>query len=95
MKKNLAEFLNEKDEIVKNPICSLNCKDYNKIELIVGEGYELVKLETKCEIICGKNLTKNNAISGPYKVYGGGNSSYTHNEYNSEGFNILISSKSL
>ena len=80
-----------KDEIVKNPICSLNGKDYNKIELIVGEGYELVKLETKCEIICGKNLTKNNAISGPYKVYGGGNSSYTHNEYNSEGFNILIS----
>jgi restriction endonuclease S subunit len=80
-----------KNEILKNPICSLNGKDYNKKEIIIGEGYELVKLGDICEIICGKNLTKNNAISGPYKVYGGGNSSYTHNEYNNKGFNILIS----
>ena len=80
-----------KDEILKNAICSLNGKDYNKKEIVVDKDYELVRLETKCEIICGKNLTKTNAISGPYKVYGGGNSSYTHNEYNSEGFNILIS----
>ena len=36
-------------------------------------------------------LSKNNSVSGIYNVYGGGNSSYTHNEYNLEGFNILIS----
>jgi type I restriction-modification system DNA methylase subunit/restriction endonuclease S subunit len=36
-----------KDEIITNNICSLNSKDYNKKEVVVGEGYELVKL---CEI---------------------------------------------
>jgi type I restriction-modification system DNA methylase subunit len=38
-----------KDEILINPICSLNGKDYNKKELVVGEGYELVKLGDICE----------------------------------------------
>ena len=38
-----------KDEILKNPICSLNGKDYNKKEIVVGEGYELVKLGDICE----------------------------------------------
>jgi len=31
-------------EILANPICSLNGKDYSKKEIVVGEGYELVKL---------------------------------------------------
>ena len=38
-----------KDEILKNPICSLNGKDYNKRDIVVGEGYELVKLGDICE----------------------------------------------
>jgi len=38
-----------KDEILKNPICSLNGKDYNKKVIVVGEGYELVKLGDICE----------------------------------------------
>ena len=38
-----------KDEIVKNQICSLNGKDYNKREIVVGEGYELLKLGDICE----------------------------------------------
>jgi len=33
-----------KDEILKNTICSLNGKDYNKKEIVVGEGYELIQL---------------------------------------------------
>jgi len=79
------------DEILENPICSLNGKDYGKKELIVGKGYEKVKLGDLCEIICGKNLPKDKAVQGIYNVYGGGSSSYTHNEYNLEGFNILLS----
>jgi type I restriction-modification system DNA methylase subunit len=33
-----------KEDILTNAICSLNGKDYNKKEIICGEGYELVKL---------------------------------------------------
>jgi type I restriction enzyme S subunit len=33
-----------KEDILTNGICSLNGKDYNKKEIICGEGYELVKL---------------------------------------------------
>jgi restriction endonuclease S subunit len=80
-----------REEILGNIICSLNGKDYNKKEIAVGEDYELVKLGDICEIICGKNLPKDKAINGIYNVYGGGNSSYTHNEYNIEGFNIILS----
>ena len=38
-----------RDEILNNPIVSLNGKDYNKKEIICGEGYELVKLGDICE----------------------------------------------
>ena len=40
-----------KDEILKNQICSLNGKDYNKHVIIVGDGYELVKLGDICEFM--------------------------------------------
>ena len=40
-----------KDEILKNPICSLNGKDYNKKKIIVGEGYELLKLGDICTFL--------------------------------------------
>ena len=33
-----------KDDILSNPICSLNGKDYNKKVIVCGEGYELVRL---------------------------------------------------
>ena len=78
-------------ELLGNAICSFNGKDYGKKEIVVGDGYELVKLGDICEIRCGKNLTKEKAVKGIYNVYGGGNSSYTHNEYNLEGFNTIIS----
>ena len=80
-----------KEEILNNPIYSLNAKDYNKKVIVCGKGYELVELGSVCNIMCGNNLPKNKSISGNYNVYGGGETSYTHNEYNLEGFNILIS----
>ena len=47
------------DEIIKNPIYSLNGKDYNKREIVVGDGYELVKLGELGVINSEKKLTKN------------------------------------
>ena len=38
-----------KDDILSNPICSLNGKDYNKKVIVCGEGYELVRLGDICE----------------------------------------------
>ena len=59
-----------KDEILKNPICSLNGKDYNKKEIIVGEGYELVKLGDKCNCLTTtKHCTNIAKSSGKFKFY--------------------------
>jgi len=59
-----------KDEILENAICSLNGKDYNKKEIIVGEGYELVKLGDICEFM---PKSKRNASfgqsTGEYNFY--------------------------
>tara|TARA_Y100001958_G_scaffold133525_1_gene103671 strand:- start:2478 stop:5273 length:2796 start_codon:yes stop_codon:yes gene_type:complete len=43
------------------------------------------------DVSCGSNLPKNKSIPGKYKVYGGGKSNYIHNEFNRNGFDILIS----
>ena len=48
-----------KDEIFKNPIYSLNGKDYNKKVIVVGKGYELVKISELGVINSEKKLTKN------------------------------------
>jgi type I restriction-modification system DNA methylase subunit len=40
-----------REEVMKNEIYSLNGKDYNKKELVVGEGYKLVKLGDICEFL--------------------------------------------
>jgi restriction endonuclease S subunit/type I restriction-modification system DNA methylase subunit len=60
-------------------------------EIGKNEDCDEVELGSMCDIWCGKNLPKEKSIKGIYNVYGGGNSSYTHNEYNLEGFNIIIS----
>ena len=52
------------DEILENKICSLNGKDYNKKEIIVGEGYELVKLGDICDFL---PKSKRNASFGQEK----------------------------
>jgi restriction endonuclease S subunit len=38
-----------REEILSNPIYSLNGKDYNKKVIVCGEGYELVKIGDICE----------------------------------------------
>ena len=48
-----------KEEILNNTIYSLNGKEYNKKEIVVGEGYELVKLGELGVINSEKKLTKN------------------------------------
>jgi restriction endonuclease S subunit/type I restriction-modification system DNA methylase subunit len=49
-----------KEEILKNAICSLNGKDYGKKEILVGEGYELVKLGNITEINMGSTPSTKN-----------------------------------
>jgi len=59
-----------KEEIVKNAIYSLNGKDYNKKVIVVGGGYELVKLGDISEF---KPKSKRNAsfgqTTGQYNFY--------------------------
>jgi len=59
-----------KNEILINPICSLNGKDYNKKEIVVGEGYELKKLGDKCNCLTTtKHCTNIAKSSGKFKFY--------------------------
>ena len=79
-----------KEEILANPIYSLNGKDYNKKELIVGDGYELKKLGDIAKLDNGKQLDKKNLVHGIYPVYGGGSEIVGyHNEYNRENSTII------
>jgi type I restriction-modification system DNA methylase subunit len=59
-----------KEEILSNPICSLNGTDYNKKEINVGEEYKLVKLGDICEF---KPKSKRGAsfgeLTGKYNFY--------------------------
>jgi len=51
-----------KEEILNNTIYSLNGKEYNKKEIVVGEGYELVKLGNISDINMGSTpSTKNHS----------------------------------
>jgi type I restriction-modification system DNA methylase subunit len=59
-----------KEEILANPIYSLNGKDYNKKELVVGEGYELVKLGDICAFLSkSKRKASFGEITGKYNFY--------------------------
>jgi type I restriction-modification system DNA methylase subunit/restriction endonuclease S subunit len=50
-----------REELLSNPICSLNGKDYGKKEIICGQGFELVKLGDICEFM---QKSKRNASFG-------------------------------
>jgi type I restriction-modification system DNA methylase subunit len=74
-----------REQFLANDIYSLNGKDYNKREIIPGEGYEVVRLGDVCELKNGKQLDKKNQIKGEYPVYGGGSDIVGyHNQYNRE-----------
>jgi type I restriction-modification system DNA methylase subunit len=59
-----------RSELIGNAICSLNGKDYNKKEIVVGEGYELVKLGDICEFLPkSKRNASFGTITGQYNFY--------------------------
>jgi len=59
-----------KEEILANLKYSLDSKDYNKKELVVGEGYELVKLGDECKCLnTTKHCTNIAKSSGRFKFY--------------------------
>ena len=60
-----------KDEILKNQICSLNGKDYNKKVIVVGEGYELFKLADLVSICTSKLNSSDIDNNGNYNFYSG------------------------
>jgi type I restriction enzyme S subunit len=59
-----------KEDILSNSIFSLNGKDYNKKEIICGEGYELVKLGDVCEFMPkSKRKASFGQNNGKYNFY--------------------------
>lgn len=88
MTKNKGDISNVSDKLVSiasvedilmNPICSLNAKDYNKKVIVCGDGYELVKLEDICVCLATtKHCTNIAKLNGKFKFY---NSSQNSNLY--------------
>jgi type I restriction-modification system DNA methylase subunit len=82
-----------KNEILINPICSLNGKDYNKKEIVVSDKYELKNINEICEFKKGKQLSKDKFKKGTIPVIGGGISpTGYHDEFNMNENTILCSS---
>jgi type I restriction-modification system DNA methylase subunit len=79
------------EEILNNPIYSLNGKDYNKQVIVCGEGYELVKLGDIAEFKLGTRITKKEANEGIIPVYGGGDITFYTDNYNRDENTLIIS----
>ena len=71
-----------REDILNNPICSFNGKDYDKQEIVCGEDYELVKLSKEnnkdigiCEFISSGNrlASFSSKKNGEYNYYSSGN----------------------
>ena len=59
-----------KDELLLNPICSFNGKDYNKKEIICSKDYELKKLGSICEFLPkSKRKASDGSDNGKYNFY--------------------------
>ena len=59
-----------REEILSNPIYSLNGKDYNKKVIVCGEGYELVRLGDVCEFKAkSKRKASYGKKEGKYNFY--------------------------
>ena len=50
------------DEILNNETISLNSKDYNKISIICGEDFELVKIKDICDFQNGYAFKTNEYV---------------------------------
>ena len=92
--KNIEEiYINtvSKTDILNNTNYSFNSKDYETKSIICGDDFKLVKIGDISKIEFGTRITKKNNIIGIYGVLGGGDITFYTNEYNREGFNIIIS----
>ena len=78
-------------ELLGNAIISLNGKDYNKKEIVCGEGYELKNFDKLCKVMLGTRITKNNNIEGDFPVYGGGDITFYTNNNNRNENTLIIS----
>ena len=77
------------NQILQNDSFSLNYKDYNKVSIVCGDDFKLVRIGDIFKIENGKLLK--NIVNGDYPIYGGGTSIIgLHNEYNREN-SIIIS----
>lgn len=65
--------------------------NYIKKEREVNAKFEIKKLGDVCDIKYGTRIVKKDITKGQYPCYGGGDISFYIDEYNREGFNILIS----
>jgi len=82
-----------RDELLKNSICSLNGKDYNKKTIEPGEGFKLFNLSEIVSFKKGKQLSKKDFVNGNIPVIGGGiNPTGFHNDFNMDENTILCSS---
>lgn len=58
------------DDIINNPICSLNGKDYNKKVIVCGDDYELKKLGDMCNTLSTTKHTSSIGNNhGKYRFY--------------------------
>lgn len=81
-------------EQIKSNNYSLKSDDYFKIKEVKQDMDQWVRLGDVCEFQKGKSFNTSNMIKGQYKVIGGGfipMKEYTHNKYNTEENEILIS----
>jgi type I restriction-modification system DNA methylase subunit len=82
-----------REEILANPIYSLNGKDYNKKTIEPGEGFKLFNLSEIVSFKKGKQLSKKDFVNGNIPVIGGGiNPTGFHNDFNMDENTILCSS---
>ena len=79
------------DELLKNSIYSLNGNDYNKKEIDVGEGYEIMKLGNVCEFHKYKDIKPDN--SGLHNYYTCSNTVQKCSNGNITGEYILIGTR--
>jgi type I restriction-modification system DNA methylase subunit len=58
------------EQILKNPVCSLNGRDYNKPIIICGKNYEMKKLGEICNTLpTTKHTSSSGKESGKYRLY--------------------------
>lgn len=80
-----------REEILSNPICSLNSKDYKIHSLLCSKEYNLFNLDELCEIQLGTRITKKDNLIGDIPVYGGGDISFYTNKINRNKGTLIIS----